>query len=38
MRDLAYLSMARTFYSASVKLDEHDQRADGRPDAPVAPR
>ena len=32
MRDLAYLSMARTFYSASVKLDEQ-QRADRRPDA-----
>ncbi len=25
MRDLAYLSMARTYYSASVKLDENNQ-------------
>ena len=34
MRDLAYLSMARTFYSASVKPRRHHQSADCRPDPP----
>ncbi len=36
MRDLAYLSMARTYYSASVRLDEQ-QRADDRREQTLAP-
>ena len=37
MRDLAFLSMARTYYSASVRLDEN-QRADDRRAEALAPR
>ena len=37
MRDLAFLSMARTYYSASVRLDEQ-QRADDRQREALAPR